>query len=241
MDNADAKFVRFEGQEIPYFVEVSKRSRKIRISVDPERGIRLVVPHENFVREGERFLGEQLPWVSQKWREVLRRREKHKELFEPLLEKSEVQYLGKTYQLVIEVGEKHWPPVQVEDNALVIYCVSEVLAEKILERWYRQQAKAVITGSLEYYRAQMNLKYNDLTIKDQKTRWGSCSSEGNLNFSWRLILSPKAVLDYVVIHELAHLVEMNHSSRFWALVERYCPDYKKCRKWLKENGVSLRI
>jgi predicted metal-dependent hydrolase len=119
--------------------------------------------------------------------------------------------------------------------------VSADLAEGILERWYRQQAKAVVSGALELYRERMGVTYESLVIKDQKTRWGSCSSKGNLNFSWRLILAPKSVLDYVVVHELAHLREMNHSSRFWRIVEEYYGEYKAAERWLKENGVGLRI
>ena len=80
------------------------------------------------------------------------------------------------------------------------------------------------------------MDYGRIAIKAAKTRWGSCSAQGNLNFHWKLILMPPAILDYVVVHELAHRIEMNHSPRFWTQVERILPDYRERRRWLKENG-----
>ncbi len=91
----------------------------------------------------------------------------------------------------------------------------------------------------EYYARQMQVSYGRVAVKDQKTRWGSCSAKGNLNFNWRLILAPGEVLDYVVVHELAHRREMNHSVRFWNLVESVLPDYQQRKRWLKENGDRL--
>ena len=83
----------------------------------------------------------------------------------------------------------------------------------------------------------MKVTYGRITIRDQKTRWGSCSSRGNLNFNWRLLLMPERVMDYVIVHELAHRREMNHSAAFWQIIETYLPDYRERRQWLKENGV----
>ena len=86
---------------------------------------------------------------------------------------------------------------------------------------------------------RMGLSYGRITLRWQRTRWGSCSAKGNLNFNCLLMLCPEEVRDYVVIHELCHRVELNHSPRFWALVETYCPGYARHRKWLKDNGGSL--
>ena len=85
----------------------------------------------------------------------------------------------------------------------------------------------------------MNVSYGRISIREQKTRWGSSSSKGNLNFNWRLILAPEEVLDYVVVHELAHRREMNHSKAFYAVVEAVLPDYRAARRWLREHGDSL--
>ena len=82
----------------------------------------------------------------------------------------------------------------------------------------------------------MGVSYGSITVREQKTRWGSCSAKGNLNFNWKLVLMPEEILDYVVVHELAHRLQMNHSTEFWDEVEKILPDYRKRRQWLKENG-----
>ena len=105
-----------------------------------------------------------------------------------------------------------------------------------LEAQYRKEARRRITERAAYFAEKMGVDYGRIAIKAAKTRWGSCSAQGNLNFHWKLILMPPAILDYVVVHELAHRIEMNHSPRFWAQVERILPDYRERRRWLKENG-----
>ena len=105
-----------------------------------------------------------------------------------------------------------------------------------LEVQYRKEARRRITERAAYFAEKMGVDYGRIAIKAAKTRWGSCSAQGNLNFHWKLILMPPAILDYVVVHELAHRIEMNHSPRFWTQVERILPDYRERRRWLKENG-----
>lgn len=107
------------------------------------------------------------------------------------------------------------------------------------EQVYRAQAAEIFARKAAYYAARMGVTYQRIAIRDQKTRWGSCSSRGNLNFNWRLVLAPVPVLDYVVIHELAHRREMNHSPRFWSIVAEMMPDYQMHRKWLRDHGDSL--
>ena len=87
------------------------------------------------------------------------------------------------------------------------------------------------------YAAKMSVEFKKIRLNSAKTRWGSCGPQGNLSFNWRLIHAPTEVLDYVVVHELAHLIERNHSRRFWAKVAEFCPEYEKARKWLRENGL----
>lgn len=110
-----------------------------------------------------------------------------------------------------------------------------------LEAIYREAAKEYFPKRVYHFAHILGVSYGNITIRDQKTRWGSCSSKGNLSFNWRLILAPPNVLDYVVVHELCHRKEMNHSPKFWALVESVMPDYKQYRKWLKENGNKLTL
>lgn len=106
-------------------------------------------------------------------------------------------------------------------------------------RTLAQEAASVLPGRVRIFAGQMGVSVGRITICSQKTRWGSCSPKGNLNFNCLLMLAPEEVRDYVVIHELCHRKEMNHSAAFWAEVERYCPDYRVHRKWLKDNGASL--
>lgn len=101
---------------------------------------------------------------------------------------------------------------------------------------YKKQAREKITEYVDYYGRKMGVSYGRIAIREQKTCWGSCSSKKNLNFNWKLILMPPEIMEYVVVHELSHLFEMNHSKKFWKIVETYLPDYKVRRKWLKDNG-----
>ena len=103
----------------------------------------------------------------------------------------------------------------------------------------REQARKLVTDRVNHYAPIIGVAYNRITIRTQHTRWGSCSSKGNLNFNCLLALVPPEVLDYVVVHELCHRKELNHSARFWNEVERIIPDYKTRRKWLKDNGMKL--
>ena len=102
-----------------------------------------------------------------------------------------------------------------------------------------QQALEVIPGRVAHYAPLVGVTYGRITIRNQRSRWGSCSSQGNLNFNCLLMLAPPEVLDYVVVHELCHRREMNHSPRFWALVEQVLPDWRQRRQWLKTHGDAL--
>ena len=112
--------------------------------------------------------------------------------------------------------------------------------EQEMER-LRKLAKKVIPEKVAYYARLMGVSYGRISIRMQKTRWGSCNREGNLNFNCLLMMAPPEALDYVVIHELSHRMEMNHSARFWAQVEKAMPDYRVPRKWLKEHGERLML
>lgn len=112
-------------------------------------------------------------------------------------------------------------------------------AKRLLEQWYIGQAKKLLPEQVDYYAKQLNLSYSVLRIKDQKTKWGSCSSKKAINLNWRIIMAPNQVIAYVILHELVHLKHMNHSRDFWMTLESYFPDCKKWRKWLKDNGNEL--
>lgn len=102
-----------------------------------------------------------------------------------------------------------------------------------------EEALKVIPERVEYFAKVIGVTYGKITVRNQKTRWGSCSSKGNLNFNCLLMLAPPEVLDYVVVHELCHRKQMNHSKAFWLEVEKVLPNYKEVRKWLKEEGSQM--
>ena len=124
----------------------------------------------------------------------------------------------------------------------IIYLTqAETKRLETLEKRYRNAARTQFEQRCAYYRPLTGGSYSSITVRDQKTRWGSCSSRGTLSFNYRLIFAPPAALDYVVVHELCHLTHMNHSKEFWNLVGSVMPDYKTHRKWLKEHGRELTL
>ena len=100
----------------------------------------------------------------------------------------------------------------------------------------KKLARQIFEEKCRVFSERMGVTYGNISIREQKTRWGSCSARGNLNFNWKLALMPEEIQNYLAVHELAHRIEMNHSPRFWAVVEQQIPDYRECRAWLKKNG-----
>ena len=130
-------------------------------------------------------------------------------------------------------AECNYQPKEILEDLGVSMMLRKILSEEERLKGV-QKALCVIPERVEYFAEMMNVTYGRITIREQKTRWGSCSSKGNLNFNWKLVLMPEEVLDYVVVHELAHRKEMNHSERFWNHVEKVLPDYQARRKLLRE-------
>jgi hypothetical protein len=110
---------------------------------------------------------------------------------------------------------------------------------RVLEQWYRQQAHELVGAFVAKINEKLRYRVNRIFIRDQKSKWGACSSQRNLSFNWRLVMAPLDVIRYVVIHELCHLEEFNHTRRFWSLVQRECPDYARHREWLRSRGPLL--
>ncbi len=158
----------------------------------------------------------------------------------------EIFFKGRTLFLLVVKEERLSSKVELNGDRLIIrinQALEEDASAREIERrlrvWLRKTAKETILGKLDYYKKQLAVEFNEVRVKEQKTRWGSCSQKGNLNFNWRLVSAPEEVIDYVVVHELCHLVHMNHSKNFWSLVGNILPDYKQLRKWLKVNGRLL--
>ena len=124
----------------------------------------------------------------------------------------------------------------------IIYLTeAETKRLQTLEKRYKNAARTQLEARTAYFHSITGGHYTSITIRDQKTRWGSCSSRGTLSFNYRLIFAPPKVLDYVVVHELCHLTHMNHSKDFWNMVASVMPDYKLCKNWLKEHGHELTL
>lgn len=132
---------------------------------------------------------------------------------------------------------KHIEKIKTTKERLEAESTEKLTREKVIA--LAEEALKIIPARVEYFAKVIGVTYGKITIRNQKTRWGSCSSKGNLNFNCLLMLAPPEVLDYVVVHELCHRKQMNHSKAFWLEVEKVLPDYKEARKWLKEEGSQM--
>lgn len=142
-------------------------------------------------------------------------------------------YLGKSYELDVVKNQKK---ALLLDGKFKLAEQARGNAQKAFQDWYRKQARQIITGHVDLLAARHNFQYEKIRISSARTRWGSCSPSGTLSFSWRLIMTPMEVVDYVIIHELVHTMVHNHSKRFWKMVEKLLPDYREYNKWLRKNG-----
>lgn len=150
----------------------------------------------------------------------------------------EFLFLGQSYPLI--AVDNLPKAVILKDNSLLISPIVLANAQDHLECWYKAQALDHITKRVEYFAQIAKLQYTSIRINSATSRWGSCGYKNTLNFTWRLIMAPNRVVDYVVIHELMHLKQKNHSRRFWTEVALMMPDYKQDEQWLKNNGHLLR-
>lgn len=147
-------------------------------------------------------------------------------------------YLGEKLTItIVRENRKSGKAKKVMERLIltVPYEADQTFIQMLLTKWYRKEAAVVIREKVEEYAGLIGVSYEQIHIKDQKSCWGSCSSKGNLNFNWRIILAPEPVCDYIIIHELCHRIYMNHSKDFWNTVARYCPQHSCYKKWLKEN------
>ncbi|MDM7202741.1 MAG: SprT family zinc-dependent metalloprotease [Thermodesulfobacteriaceae bacterium] len=183
-----------------------------------------------------RVVSKHLNWIKQKIKEVKGR--DPKVVSKEFVSGESFPYLGQYYRLEIVDDQKE--PL-IFENKFYLAKWAKFMAREVFIDWYKKMAYEKISERVEWYTSLSGLKYNKITITNAQKRWGSCSEKGNLNFSWRLIMAPLPVIDYVVVHELAHLEIKNHSKRFWNRVKILMPDYEKHKEWLKRNGYLLRL
>ncbi len=221
---------------ISYTVQTHPRARSLKIKILPTGEVVVVKPkHGWFFKSMDQFVQENAEWIQ---KHVAKMKSHHRETAKAT---NEVLIFGKTYQKKIIFSAKQKIGVSIEGENLVINPVTETTAsvEKALTQFFKSTVEKYILPRTLQLGKVMNIQFKDITLRQQKTRWGSCSSQGNLNFNWRLVHSPPEVIDYVIIHELAHRKEMNHSHRFWEIVRKYDPEYLKHRGWLKRQGMDL--
>ncbi len=230
---------------IPYTIAESKRSSYLRLEMGFQ-GLKVVKPVRVSLREVERLLETKRNWILKHYQRFQAGQAAQPQRFwktgESLL------YRGQSYPLrffnhpqeqlhiALQQGEfhiflnPHWSAVE-----------RKTFLEQAFRLWFKQKAEVVIRERLAYFCRRSGFTFNTLRIKEQKTRWGSCSHKGNLNFNWKLLMAPPWILDYIVIHEICHLKYLNHSRDFWQLVEQYMPNYREAEAWLKKNGNKLRL
>jgi predicted metal-dependent hydrolase len=212
---------------IPYTVRRSTRARRVRVAVGADDGVHVTLPARAREREAALAVAELRPWIERRLAEARAARER---LAVPT---GHLPYLGSHLRLAPEAGR-----VRAHRRGDVLH-VPAADARPAIERWYRRAARVEIAPRLDAAVAALGKRYTKLTIRGQRTRWGSCSTTGAMSFNWRLVLAPEPVLDYVVWHEACHLVVMDHSKRFWALLERHRPGSREHQRWLRANGSAL--
>ena len=227
---------------LEYRIRRSDRARHARIVVDAD-GVEVVVPRRMALRHVEPFVREKRPWIER----TLRRYQDaviEGDVCIDLRDGGEVPYLGDQLDLDVRVERGRTRPHVRRRGDVLTVKVARPGKEAIrdaLERWYRRQAKPEVEWRLDDAVARAGTSYTTLTIRQQRTRWASCSSNGSMSFNWRLLLAPEEILDYVVEHEVAHLDIQDHSARFWRLLERRMPGAKERERWLRRYGPTLRM
>ena len=232
--------IKYRMQKLYYSVNIIRTNRKKTVSIYISRNsVKLVVPKEINEKEINYILDSKKSWIISKL--------KKKDLTSPKQPKKYVSgelfpYLGRKYPLEVINGKEN--SINLKRGCLNIF-ISEnekkcnQLAKKILLEWYFARAKKLLTQKTYKFCERIGVKPKTIIIKDYKSKWGSCSIKGDIRYNWRIIMAPIKVIDYLVIHELCHLLEHNHSQSFWSHVSIFCPNMKESRKWLKKFGSDL--
>ncbi|MBI5659553.1 MAG: M48 family metallopeptidase [Nitrosomonadales bacterium] len=227
----EQRTVEMAGAPVTYTLKRSNKRRSIGLRID-DRGLTVAMP----LRASEKWLNsvlqEKAGWVVEKlesWRA--------KKPVPPQWADGEpVLFRGETFRLRIVPGLFDAPP-QLHGGQLVIHVSgadSPETVEKIAEQWYRREALQLFVECAQHFAPLMNVKPREIKLSAARTQWGSCTARGTVRLNWQLVKMPLHLIDYVVVHELAHLVELNHSAAFWRVVGAACPDYAKLRRELRK-------
>jgi predicted metal-dependent hydrolase len=214
-------------RDIPYTIRRSPRARRVRVSVESDGSVEVVLPRRAPERAAREAVRELAGWIER------RRRALARAAAEVARPEGTVPFLGAPLALVAQPGRTR---VHRRGDVLL---VPEGDPRPALERWYRRVARTEFAARLDAACARAGTSYNGLTVRGQRTRWASCSSTGAMSFNWRLLLAPEPVVDYVVEHEVCHLEVLDHSPRFWALLESRVPGWRAHSRWLRRYGSTL--
>ncbi len=240
--NRTIHVIELGSHRVEYRIQFSRSATRCRIKVRSD-GVEVVLPKGTEEARAESFLRENETWVLDQIAFLDR--------MGSVRTKSEgnghsVLLRGEDTAIVIveEDSERRYGLVCISEKGLTIRLPrgKGVDPWRTLESWFRRQARLDILERLKERSKQMpRSTYGRLYIMGQRTKWGNCSGQRNLSFNWRLVMAPPAVLDYIVVHELAHLAEPSHSTKFWLLVRSHCPRFEEHRGWLKDNENRMRL
>lgn len=229
----------YENQSIDFQLIYKKRKTQ-GIYIDVYGNIELRVPRHTTDKQITALLEAKWPWIIKKQDEMKERTKGFKE--KTYEQEEEFLYLGKAYPIRVVIDEEVTrPKVRFIENYLEIV-LSELNTEvikKALTRHYKQQCKALVEARVRNYQPNFKVKPKSIRIGSNKKHWGSCTSLRDLTFNWKLAMAPIEVLDYVVIHEMCHMVHMNHDRSFWRLVGKYMPDYESKQTWLQHSHWKM--
>jgi len=232
------RHVVLDGRSISYTLKRSPRARYVRLEIRENDGLAVIVPRRYDLRHLDEVLHRRARWILTKIEDCASRVGQQESRL--LADGDSLRYLDWTLRLHITEGDGNRGAVSIRgDELLVVAPLNRADGGHLVEKWYRYQADTFIKARVDLLASKLGVQYGRITIRGQQTRWASCSPKGNLSFNWRLIMAPEQVVDYVIIHELTHLKEMNHTSKFWALVAGRCPTWKENRRWLSEHGSEL--
>jgi len=228
----DRTFIEIDGERQEILVRQNNRANRYRITLDSRQGIILTVPKAGNWSDAEAFLTKQHNWLAARQHHVVAQK--------PIELGATIPLRGVDTLLQSTGTLRGVPKFERSDDMQILHVpgAPEHIGRRTID-WLKREAKADLAHSVQVHTKRLGVRHKAISMRDQSTRWGSCSSAGNLNFNWRLILAPSFVLDYVAAHEVAHLIEMNHSQAFWDQVERTLPDMQRGRTWLKVHGRTL--
>jgi predicted metal-dependent hydrolase len=215
---------------------IRSRRKTIAVEITKEGGVLVRAPLKLARREVLAFVHQNRGWIARKLAQArVLQEERTPRRF---LEEESFPFLGEQHRLRYVAGGEY---LRKENGEFLLGSDLSPRAEGMFRTWYRARAREILEDRVAYFSLRMGLACGSVRITDARERWGSCSAAGSLNFAWRLVMAPPAVIDYVIVHELTHLVEMNHSRRFWERLGSILPDYRQRRRWLKENEHLLTL